>query len=114
MNWRDEILAGLKNDPQVTVLILGGGINGVGLFRELALQGVDCLLVDKSDFAAGATSKSSRMIHGGLRYLENREFKLVSEALRERDRLLENAAHYVAPRKTTIPLLSWWGGLVRS
>lgn len=114
MNWREEILQGLKNDPQVTVLILGGGINGVGLFRELALQGVDCLLVDKSDFAAGASSKSSRMIHGGLRYLENREFRLVSESLRERNRLLGNAPHYVAPLKTTIPLFSWFSGLIRS
>ena len=105
MNWRGEIIQKLKDDPQVTVLILGGGINGAGLFRELALQGVDCLLVDKADFAAGATSKSSRLIHGGLRYLENREFKLVAESLRERNRLLENAAHYVAPLKTTIPQL---------
>ena len=47
MNWREAIIQRLKADPQVTVLILGGGINGTGLFRELALQGVDCLLVDK-------------------------------------------------------------------
>jgi glycerol-3-phosphate dehydrogenase len=114
MNWRDECRERFRAQPQVPVLILGGGINGAGLFRELALQGVDCLLADKADFASGATSKSSRMIHGGLRYLENREFGLVAEALRERDRLLENAAHYVAPLKTTIPLVSWWGGLLRS
>lgn len=114
MNWREAIIQRLKDDPQVTVLILGGGINGAGLFRELALQEVDCLLVDKADFAAGATSKSSRMIHGGLRYLENREFKLVAESLRERNRLLENAAHYVAPLQTTIPLCSWFGGLLKS
>jgi len=114
MNWRNDVLDGLKKDPQVSVLILGGGINGIGLFRELALQGVDCLLVDKADFGAGASSKSSRMIHGGLRYLENREFKLVSEALIERNLLLENAAHYVAPLRTTIPVFSWFGGLLRS
>ena len=114
MNWRAAIIQKLKDDPLVTVLILGGGINGAGLFRELALQGVDCLLVDKADFAAGATSKSSRLIHGGLRYLENREFKLVAESLRERNRLLENAAHFVAPLKTTIPLCSWFGGLLKS
>lgn len=96
------------------VVILGGGINGVGLFRELALQGVGCLLVDKADFAAGATSKSSRMIHGGLRYLENREFALVRESLLERNRLLRNAAHYVSPLRTTIPLYSHLGGFLRS
>jgi len=98
----------------VGVLILGGGINGLGLFRELALQGVDCLLVDKSDFVAGASSKSSRMIHGGLRYLERRDFKLVRESLFERNRLLDNAPHCVFPLKTTIPLASWFGGLLRS
>ena len=114
MNWREQILQKLKSEPQVSVLILGGGINGAGLFRELALQGMDCLLVDKSDFSTGATSKSSRMIHGGLRYLENREFKLVEESLLERNRLLDNAAHYVAPLKTTIPLTSWFGGLIKS
>ena len=62
------------------------------LDQLLALQGVDCLVVDKSDFVAGASSKSSRMIHGGLRYLENREFGLVRESLAERNRLLANAA----------------------
>jgi glycerol-3-phosphate dehydrogenase len=96
------------------VVILGGGINGVGLLRELALQGVPCLLVDKADFAAGATSTSSRMVHGGLRYLENREFSLVREALIERNRLLVNAAHYVSPLRTTIPLYSHLGGFLRS
>jgi glycerol-3-phosphate dehydrogenase len=112
MQAREEVLKAIREKPQVPVLILGGGINGIGLFRELALQGVDCLLVDKGDFAAGATSKSSRMIHGGLRYLENREFKLVAESLTERDRLLENAAHYVSPLRTTIPLFSWLGGII--
>ncbi|HEY3324202.1 MAG TPA: glycerol-3-phosphate dehydrogenase/oxidase [Planctomycetota bacterium] len=114
MNWRAQTLQQLEADPNVSVLILGGGINGAGLFRELALQGVDCLLVDKADFTAGATSKSSRMIHGGLRYLENREFKLVAESLLERNLLLENASHYVSPLKTTIPLFSWFGGLIKS
>jgi glycerol-3-phosphate dehydrogenase len=114
MKQRLENLAAIRSRPDVPVLILGGGINGVGLFRELALQGVDCLLVDKADFVTGASSKSSRMIHGGLRYLENREFALVTESLLERNRLLDNAAHYVAPLKTTIPLPSRLGGLLRS
>jgi len=114
MGKREDIWQDIKETSQVPVLIVGGGINGIGLFRELALQGVDCLLVDKSDFVAGASSKSSRMIHGGLRYLENGEFKLVKESLRERNLLLENAAHYVSPLKTTIPLFSWFAGLVKS
>jgi len=111
---RRATLEHLRNHPDVPVLILGGGVNGCGLFRELALQGVDCLLVDKADFVAGASSKSSRMIHGGLRYLETREFRLVRESLAERNRLLTNAPHYVTPLRTSIPLFSWLGGLVRS
>ncbi|MGB2822434.1 MAG: glycerol-3-phosphate dehydrogenase/oxidase [Phycisphaerae bacterium] len=114
MSQRGETFQHLRDNPEVSVLILGGGINGVGLLRELALQGADCLLVDKSDFVAGASSKSTRMIHGGLRYLERREFKLVRESLFERNRLLENAPHCVAPLKTTIPLPSRLGGLLRS
>lgn len=114
MHRRQDILEHIRSHPEVSVLILGGGINGLGLYREMALQGVDCLLVDKADFAAGASSKSSRMIHGGLRYLEQGDFKLVRESLLERNRLLENAAHTVSPLKTTIPLFSWLGGLIKS
>ena len=114
MNPREQTLEAVRANPEVPVLILGGGVNGTGLFRELALQGVDCLLVDKSDFVAGASSKSSRMIHGGLRYLEHREFQLVRESLFERNRLLENAPHYVSPLRTTMPLFSYLGGLARS
>ncbi len=114
MNNRQQSFQSLRNNPRVPVLILGGGVNGIGLFRELALQSVRCLLVDKADFTAGATSKSSRMIHGGLRYLENREFKLVRESLHERNRLLANASHVVFPLKTTIPFFSKFGGAVQS
>jgi len=114
MNYRNEIIEHYASNPDVPVLILGGGVNGTALLRELAAQGVDALLVDKADFVSGASSKSSRMIHGGLRYLENREFALVTESILERNRLLANAAHYVAPLKTAIPLTSWFGGLMRS
>jgi len=114
MTDRKATLQHIREHPQVSVLILGGGVNGCGLFRELALQGVDCLLVDKADFVAGASSKSSRMIHGGLRYLETREVALVRESLAERNRLIDNAPHAVSPLKTTIPLFSWLGGTIRS
>ncbi len=97
-----------------SVVVVGAGINGAGVFRDLCLQGVDCLIVDKSDFAAGASSAPSRMIHGGLRYLENGEFGLVAESTRERDRLLRNAAHLVRPLKTVIPLSTLFGGLLGS
>lgn len=92
------------------MLVVGGGINGAGLFRDLALQGVDALLVDKSDFCTGASAASSRMIHGGLRYLEFGEFRLVRESLKDRNLLLQNAPHYVFPLPTTIPILSRFSG----
>lgn len=107
---RSSTLDSLTEQPTPDVLIVGGGINGAGLLRELALNGIDALLVDKADFAAGATSASSRMIHGGLRYLENGEFGLVRESLRERDRLLRLAPHAVRPLPTTIPIFSRWSG----
>jgi len=104
--------ATLENHPDVTVLIIGGGINGIGLFNELALQGIDVLLVEKTDFCAGTSSAMTRIIHGGLRYLENAEFRLVHEALGERNRLLKNAPHYVKPLPTTIPITSWMSGII--
>jgi glycerol-3-phosphate dehydrogenase len=104
--------ASLRNHADVSVLIIGGGINGVGLLDELALQGIDVLLVDKSDFCAGTSSAMTRIIHGGLRYLENAEFRLVHESLRERNRLLRNAPHYVKPLPTTIPIFNWTSGMV--
>ncbi|MEZ5277631.1 MAG: glycerol-3-phosphate dehydrogenase/oxidase [Opitutaceae bacterium] len=107
---RQQVFSSLGVNPSVDVLIVGGGINGAGMLRELAVNGVDALLIDKADFAAGATAASSRMIHGGLRYLENGEFRLVRESLRERDRLLRLAPHSVRPLPTTIPVFSRWSG----
>jgi len=78
-------LAALEEHPYISVLIIGGGINGIGLFYELALQGIDVLLVEKSDFCSGTSAAMTRVIHGGLRYLENAEFRLVRESLRERN-----------------------------
>jgi glycerol-3-phosphate dehydrogenase len=102
----------LHTHPQVSVLIIGGGINGIGLFNELALQGIDVLLVERADFCSGTSSAPTRIIHGGLRYLENAEFRLVREALLERNRLLKNAPHYVKPMPTVIPIFNWMSGIV--
>src|SRR5689334_17174027 len=101
---RRDILRAMHEKPDIPVLIIGGGINGAGLYRELALQGVASYLVDKGDFMSGASAASSHMIHGGLRYMENGEFRLVKESLAERNRLLKNAPHYVQPLLTTIPV----------
>src|SRR6186997_2395612 len=98
---RSEILTALKERPEISVLIVGAGINGIGAFRDLALNGVDVLLVDRGDFCSGASSASSHMAHGGIRYLENGEFRLVREAVQERNRLIRNAAHIVRPLPTT-------------
>jgi len=102
----------LRNHPDVSVLIIGGGINGIGLFNELSLQGIDVVLVDKADFCSGTSAAMTRIIHGGLRYLENAELRLVREALQERNRLLKNAPHYVKPMPTTIPIFNWMSGII--
>ena len=88
------------------VVVVGGGINGAAIARDAALRGLAVLLVEKDDFAAGTTSWSTRLIHGGLRYLEYREFGLVRESLRERERLLRNAPHLVAPLPLYIPIFT--------
>jgi glycerol-3-phosphate dehydrogenase len=102
----------VREHPDVSVLIVGGGINGIGLLRELALQGIDVLLVEKSDFCAGTSAAMTRVIHGGLRYLENAEFRLVRESLHERNLLLKNAPHCVRPLPTTIPIFTWTSGIL--
>ncbi|MEZ0213930.1 MAG: glycerol-3-phosphate dehydrogenase/oxidase [Xanthobacteraceae bacterium] len=86
------------------VIVVGGGINGIGVFHDLALQGLRVLLVEMNDFCSGCSAAPSRMIHGGLRYLENGEISLVRESVIERDRLLRNAPHFVRPLPTTIPI----------
>lgn len=103
---------GLRNRPRAKVLIIGGGINGVGTFRDLALQGVDVALVERGDYCQGASGASSHMIHGGIRYLENGEFRLVRESVVERNRLLRIAPHYVKPLQTTIPIFSTFSGVL--
>ena len=108
---RTEILSSLKANPQVSVLIVGAGINGIGTFRDLALNGVDVLLIDRGDFCSGASAASSHMAHGGIRYLENGEFRLVREAVKERNRMIQNAPHIVKPLPTTIPMFKYFSGL---
>ncbi|MFA5607054.1 MAG: glycerol-3-phosphate dehydrogenase/oxidase [Leucobacter sp.] len=102
----------LQQRPQADVLIIGAGINGIATFRELALQGVDVALIDRADYASGASAASSHMVHGGIRYLENGEFRLVREAVQERNRLVRNAPHYVRPLRTTIPIFSTFSGIL--
>jgi glycerol-3-phosphate dehydrogenase len=102
------------------LLILGGGITGAGVALDAALRGLRVALIDKGDFASGTSSASSKLVHGGLRYLEHGDFRLVYEALHERRRLLRNAPHLVRPLRfvvpfyagTRVPPWKWRAGLV--
>lgn len=100
---RRNELERLANE-QFDVLIIGGGINGAGIARDLAMRGVKTALIDKSDIAAGTSSASTKLIHGGLRYLEQFHFGLVRESCRERALLLELAPHLVRPLPFMIPV----------
>ncbi|HKG45125.1 MAG TPA: glycerol-3-phosphate dehydrogenase/oxidase, partial [Pyrinomonadaceae bacterium] len=86
------------------VVVIGGGINGAGIARDAAMRGLKVLLIDKGDLGHGTTSASTRLIHGGLRYLEHFEFGLVHESLRERETLLRIAPHLVQPLAISIPI----------
>ncbi|UOQ89903.1 glycerol-3-phosphate dehydrogenase/oxidase [Agromyces endophyticus] len=107
-----EAVAALRGRPHAAVLVIGGGINGIATFRDLALQGVDVVLVERGDFVSGASSASSHMIHGGIRYLENGEFRLVKESVEERNGLIRIAPHYVKPLETTVPIFSTFSGIL--
>jgi glycerol-3-phosphate dehydrogenase len=90
-------------DGPFDVLILGGGITGAGVALDAVLRGLRVALIDKGDFASGTSSLSSKLVHGGLRYLEHGDFHLVTEALHERGRLLHNAPHLVRPLRFLLP-----------
>lgn len=111
---RQETLSQIKSNPKISVLIVGAGINGIGVFRDLALNGVDALLVERGDFCSGASAASSHMAHGGIRYLENGEFRLVREAVAERNRMIQNAPHLVEPLPTTVPMFKHFSGLLNA
>ncbi|MDX1475744.1 MAG: FAD-dependent oxidoreductase, partial [Reinekea sp.] len=85
------------------IAIIGGGINGCGIAADAAGRGLKVYLCEQADFASGTSSASSKLIHGGLRYLEHYEFRLVKEALAEREVLLNSAPHLVSPLKFTMP-----------
>jgi glycerol-3-phosphate dehydrogenase len=90
-------------DGAFDLLVLGGGITGAGVALDAVLRGLRVALIDKGDFASGASSRSSKLVHGGLRYLEHGDFHLVYEALHERGRLLSNAPHLVHPLRFVLP-----------
>ena len=93
-----------ENDRMFDLIIVGGGITGAGVVRDAALRGLSCLLLEKEDFASGVSSKTTRLIHGGLRYLANFEVDLVAESLRERAILRRMAPHLIHPIPLVIPI----------
>jgi glycerol-3-phosphate dehydrogenase len=111
---RQQRIDRIARDAAFDVIIVGGGINGIGVFHDLAHQGLRVLLVEMNDFCSGCSAAPSRMIHGGLRYLENGEISLVRESLVERDRLLRNAPHLVRPLPTTVPIERLTSGLANA
>jgi glycerol-3-phosphate dehydrogenase len=96
-------LTGLDRET-FDAIIVGGGMAGAGVARDLAQRGLSCVLVEKVDFAAGTTSRSSKLIHGGLRYLELFDFRLVRESLRERETLARLAPHLIRPLPFLMPV----------
>ncbi|HEX5273236.1 MAG TPA: glycerol-3-phosphate dehydrogenase/oxidase, partial [Gemmataceae bacterium] len=107
-------------DGTFDLLVLGGGITGAGTALDAALRGFRAALIDRADFASCTSSASSKLVHGGLRYLETGDFRLVHEALHERRRLLTNAPHLVRPLRfflpfyagTRVPPWKWRAGLL--
>ena len=102
-------------DPEpktVDLLVIGGGINGAGIARDAAGRGLEVLLCEKDDLGAHTSSASTKLIHGGLRYLEQRDFRLVRDSLQEREVLLRNAPHIIWPLRFVLPhhagLRPWW------
>lgn len=101
-----------KKSKETDILVIGGGVNGAGIARDLAGRGFSVILCEKDDLASATSSASSKMLHGGLRYLEHYEFRLVREALHEREVLLRTAPHIIWPMTFVIPhhrkLRPWW------
>jgi glycerol-3-phosphate dehydrogenase len=102
---RDQYLERLASEP-FDLLVIGGGITGAGVALDAAGRGLRTALVERGDFAAGTSSRSSKLVHGGLRYLQQKEFRLVYEALAERQRLLRLAPHLVKPLPFLIPVFA--------
>ncbi len=104
MKTRSEKLSQLRRE-HFDLLIIGGGITGAGIALDAASRGMKTALVEKNDFASGTSSKSTKLVHGGLRYLKQLEFALVSEVGRERAIVHQNAPHLVIPEKMLMPLV---------
>lgn len=108
---RNQIIQQLENDPEVwDFIIIGGGATGLGTAVEAASRGYRTLLLEQHDFAKGTSSRSTKLVHGGVRYLRQGNVALVLEALRERGLLRQNAPHLVKNQSFIVPNYDWWEG----
>jgi glycerol-3-phosphate dehydrogenase len=108
---REKLLAGISTAQTVwDIIIVGGGATGLGTAIDAVSRGYKTLLLEQSDFAKGTSSRSTKLVHGGVRYLAQGDIGLVREALHERGLLLKNAAHLVKNESFIIPNYKWWAG----
>jgi glycerol-3-phosphate dehydrogenase len=108
MFLREQLLQQVQQQPQFDIIIIGGGATGLGCAVDAANRGYTTLLLEAVDFGKGTSSKSTKLVHGGVRYLAQGNIKLVKEALEERGRLLKNAPHCTSIQAFVIPVYSWW------
>ena len=102
------MLQHLAETHEWDIVIIGGGATGLGAAVDAASRGYKILLVEQFDFAKGTSSRSTKLVHGGVRYLAQGNIKLVREALHERGRLLQNAPYLTSKQPFIIPVYSWW------
>lgn len=102
------MLQQLAETPQWDIIVIGGGATGLGSALDAVTRGYKTLLVEQYDFSKGTSSRSTKLVHGGVRYLEQGNIKLVKEALRERGYLLRNAPHLTSVQTFIVPVFSWW------
>ena len=105
---RDHSLQQIKDTLQWDFIIIGGGATGLGCALDAGSRGLKTLLLEKYDFAKGTSSRSTKLVHGGVRYLEQGNIRLVREALFERGRLLKNAPHVCHTLAFVVPSYKWW------
>src|SRR6478752_1676097 len=105
---RDEMLQQLRQTSEWDIVIIGGGATGLGAAVDAATRGYKTLLIEIYDFGKGTSSRSTKLVHGGVRYLAQGNIKLVLEALRERGYLLKNAPHITASAPFIVPVYKWF------
>jgi glycerol-3-phosphate dehydrogenase len=105
---RNQMIQQLESQPEWDVCIIGGGATGLGTAVDAATRGLKTILFEQHDFAKGTSSRSTKLVHGGVRYLQQGNIKLVMEALKERGLLLKNAPHLVHNQKFVVPNYKWW------